>query len=311
MCTLALSAPSPTKTDEKIYPPNPPATHHVLMGIKYFDELAKKEQVGEVIIDLYGTIVPLTVENFATIGTGFRITLDPKGETTTGITYKNTKFTKVKKNDIIEGGEVLPGISSFSIYDITFPDENFFLTHDRPGRLSLVNDGKVDNNDSRFSISMNPEGSPELDQKNVVFGQVIFGYDNLERIQLTKVNNMYKPEHDVTVVYVVVDKLMIGDLEKAQQDYVDNLAKFEDGDLSVGVKLPPTLAELKKARNSEERERLRDLKIEQYDHPALKVGLGMVGLSVLYFILRLRKRVISRSSATSGSNGNVVSLRND
>lgn len=316
--TLVSAAPTYADVQNKLFPPDPPATHHILMGIKYYDEESKKEKVGEVIMDLYGTVVPLTVENFATIGRGLRILTDttnnPEGSMT--VTYKKTKFNKLIKDDIIEGGEVLPGITPFSLYGYKFEDENFFLRHDRPGRVSMVNDGDPDTNDSRFSISLNVNGAPEMDGKNVVFGQVIFGYDNLERIQLSKVSASYRPEHDITVSYIVVDELKIGDMTKAHQDYMDKLTKFEAGDESVGVKLGPTRSQLKEGKKKqleekEERRKLHDMKLEQNNNPMLKVAIGFVILLAFYLVLKKRKSFFGKSSANLGNSEKVVSVRND
>lgn len=322
---LVSAAPTYADVQDKLFPPDPPATHHILMGIKYYDEKAEKEKVGEVIMDLYGTVVPLTVENFATIGRGLKIftetTSNPEGSMT--VTYKKTKFNKLIKDDIIEGGEVLPGITPFSLYGYKFEDENFVLKHDRPGRVSMVNDGDPNTNDSRFSISLNAAGSPEMDGKNVVFGQVIFGYDNLEKIQMSKVSASYRPEHDITISYIVVDELKIADLANAHQEYMNKLEKFENGDQSVGVKLGPTRSQLKKGRKQkqedkkkqqeekDERRKLHDMKLAQNNHPMVKVAIGFVILLAIYVVLKLRKSLFSKSSATLGNSDNVVSMRSD
>jgi len=221
------------------------------------------------------------------------------------------------KDDIISGGEVLPGITPFSIYGFKYEDENFFLKHDRPGRVSLVNDGEPDTNDSRFSISLNIDGSPERDGHNVVFGQVIFGYDNLEKIQMSQVSGASsRPEHDITISYIVVDELKIADLTKAHNEYMDNLVKFEDGDKTVGVKLGPTRSQLKdgkkkKDEEKEERRKLHDMKLEQNNNPIMKVSIGFVLLLVLYLVSKKRKFLFSKSSANVNNLDNVVSMRND
>lgn len=306
LCSQALAAPAYTDIQAKVYPPDPPATHHVLMGIKYFDEVEKKELVSEIIIDLYGTVAPMAVENFAVLGKGLSIMTDPQAEGTTLVTYKKTKFTKLIKDDIIEGGEVLPGMTSFSIFGFKWADEGFFLKHDRPGRVALVNDGEPDTNDSRFSISLNSNGSPERDGANVVFGQVIFGYDNLEKIQTSKVSSAtHRPEHDITVSYIVVDELKIADTAKLHQEYLEKLDKFEAGDMSQGVKMLPSMATLK------EKQKLKDMKTSQLGHPLAKVSYGIIFLLVLYLLAKKKRFLFAKSSANSNSAANVVSLRND
>ncbi|GMM55945.1 peptidylprolyl isomerase family protein [Maudiozyma humilis] len=306
LCSQALAVPASTGIEAKVYAPDPPATHHVLMGIKYYDEDKKKEAVSEIIIDLYGTVAPMAVENFAVLGKGIAIMTDPQAEGTTLVTYKKTKFTKLIKDDIIEGGEVLPGITSFSIFGFKWADEGFFLKHDRPGRVSLVNDGEADTNDSRFSISLNPNGSPERDGKNVVFGQVIYGYDNLEAIQKCAVSaTSNRPEHDITISYIIVDELKIADSAKLHQEYMTKLDKFESGDLSQGIKLAPSAATLR------ENKKLKDMKTSQLNHPLAKVSYGIIFLLVLYLLAKKKRVLFFKSSASAGSAANVVSLRND
>ena len=60
-----------------------------------------------------------------------------------------------------------------------FNDEDFSLTHNRPGIVSMVTIYPNTNN-SQFSITMAP--APWFDGEQVVVGEVIDGMDVLERI---------------------------------------------------------------------------------------------------------------------------------
>ena len=68
-----------------------------------------------------------------------------------------------------------PGTDGESIYPGNeFPDENFKLKHDKPFLLTMANNGP-DTNTSQFIITFIPTNF--LDNKNVVFGEIIDGFD--------------------------------------------------------------------------------------------------------------------------------------
>ena len=79
------------------------------------------------------------------------------------------------------GGDIIArdGSSGESIYGSVFNDEDFSLTHNRPGIVSMVTIYPNTIN-SQFSITMAP--APWLDGQQVVFGEVADGMDVLERI---------------------------------------------------------------------------------------------------------------------------------
>lgn len=286
---------------DKIYAPNPPVTQRVLMTIGYFDVKENQEKEHEITIELYGTVTPKAVHNFVALSRGvsfkFSNTADP--DKAHPITFKNSKLHKIIANKLIQGGDVFENSAALSIHGPYWADENFDLKHDRPGRLSMANNGP-NTQGSEFFIGTELQGSAEFDSKNVVFGQVVAGLDGLvDNIQYVETDSQGKPVHDVVIKYLFVDELMLSNQQELHADYLKRLEEFQKGDLTKGVAMGTTMA-----RGAKEEEALDEMKFNDLHHPLFKVLIGMGLLLGLYVIARYRKRIFPKSS-------NIVSLRRE
>ena len=143
----------------------------------FFDISINKEPLGRIIFELYNNKLPLTCENFRALCTGER------GLTKSGkpLHYKNSVFHRVITNFMAQGGNLVGNdVRGESIYGGRYNDEGFFFNHDKKFLLSCANCGP-DTNASGFFITF--VECPWLDNKHVVFGEVVQGEDIVKQIQ--------------------------------------------------------------------------------------------------------------------------------
>ena len=172
---------------------------------------------GQIIIQLFEKQAPKTVENF--------IGLANKGY------YDGTIFHRVISDFMIQGGDPNgDGTGGESIWGGSFEDEFSDELFNIRGALSMANAGP-NTNGSQFFIVQNKNmpkryiremelagypkeiikrykqgGTPWLDQKHTVFGQVIEGMDVVDKIAKVPRNKLNdKPKEDVMINKVTIE----------------------------------------------------------------------------------------------------------
>ncbi|XP_033750424.1 peptidyl-prolyl cis-trans isomerase-like [Pecten maximus] len=153
---------------------------HVVTEEVWFEVLIEDYEdgenfIGRFVVGLFGEVAPMTSLNFLSIAKKAKT---PNRKT---LHYQNTPIHRIVPDFVIQMGDVIngDGTGGDSIYGDRFVDENFELSHQAAGFVSMANTGP-DSNSSQFFIILNK--ARWLDGKHVVFGKVIRGMDVVRRV---------------------------------------------------------------------------------------------------------------------------------
>jgi peptidyl-prolyl cis-trans isomerase A (cyclophilin A) len=144
-------------------------------------------------IKLFADKAPKTVENFVSLAEG--------GKTGKRF-YDGLIFHRVIPNFMIQGG--CPQGTGTGGPGYKFSDEfHPSLRHSKKGILSMANSGP-NTNGSQFFITV--AETSWLDNKHTVFGEVVEGYDVVEKISKVPRNSGDRPSKDVQIRSVKIER---------------------------------------------------------------------------------------------------------
>lgn len=190
--TLLIGFASGNKTDSKTVKNSDVKTIKVMNQDKQIVTL--ETSMGNIELELYPAKAPKTVENFVKLASsGF---------------YENTKFHRVIKGFMIQGGDPYTKGEDTSVYGTggpgyKFEDEQNDLEMVR-GVIAMANSGP-NTNGSQFFIVTIPEAQ-WLTGKHTIFGKVISGMEVVDKIEASKTTGA---PYDRPVTPVVINKVIV------------------------------------------------------------------------------------------------------
>ncbi len=173
--------PKPAPPPKPVAPsskPSKPASPHVIL----------ETTQGKIEIALFPDKAPRAVENF--------LGLVKKGY------YDGILFHRVIPNFMIQGGDPSGfGYGGKSLWGKPFKDEfSPDLKFDKKGIVAMANSGP-DTNGSQFFITV--ARTPHLNNKHTIFGEVVGGYDVVEKISLVPTGKMDRPKEKQEIIKAV------------------------------------------------------------------------------------------------------------
>jgi len=160
---------------------------------------------GTIVCRLFEQEAPKTVANFVQLAEGKREWAHPlTHKKSKDRLYDGTIFHRVIPNFMIQGGD--PAGSGFGGPGYQFEDETKDSPHkfDKAGKLAMANSGP-NTNGSQFFITVAP--TTWLTGKHTIFGEVVEGQDIADKITQLPRNRQDKPNQDVVVQSVVIERV--------------------------------------------------------------------------------------------------------
>lgn len=155
------------------------------------DTVVLETNQGNIEIKLMPDVAPKACENFTKlVEQGY---------------YNGAVFHRVIKGFMIQGGDPTgTGRGGRSVWDKPFEDEvTSKAGFDKEGLVAMANAGE-NTNGSQFFITT--AKAPGLNMKHTIFGQVVSGYDTVQKIENTPTGKFDRPKAEQKIVKAYVKK---------------------------------------------------------------------------------------------------------
>ncbi|MBF5040870.1 MULTISPECIES: peptidylprolyl isomerase [Myxococcaceae] len=157
---------------------------------------------GDFTLRLFSKDAPKTVASFVGLATGQKEWTNPEtGKPTKKPLYEGVTFHRVIPGFMIQGGD--PTGTGAGSVGFNVPDEfHNGHTFDKPGMAAMANVGRPDTNSSQFFVTVAP--TQYLNDRHTIFGEVVQGYDVVEKISKVPTSRGNRPEEPVVIRKVVL-----------------------------------------------------------------------------------------------------------